>query len=71
MPYDDREVQVLRARQAGCAVSLCEHDVLHVRVGAVTVHLTREAFADLCGVVLQARQRLAAERGRTCATLLT
>jgi hypothetical protein len=60
------EVRVALARQEDCEVCLCEHGVLHVTVGGVTVHLDRRSFERLCGALHSAEQRLALEEQLVC-----
>ena len=66
MSIRSNEVRIALAQRGDCVVSLCEHGSVHVTLGAVTTHLSRHAFEQLCLTLFRAQQRLALDEQHKC-----
>lgn len=51
--------EALIANSPSCVVRFCKCGMVHVSLGTITLHLTRDAFESVCATMTQAAGRLA------------
>jgi hypothetical protein len=59
----DHDVHHRLAHGAFAAVDACSCDAIHVHVGTVTLHLTRDALRSIAHTLMAATMRLEQRRG--------